>query len=291
MNVLDFLKKLLGCQEEKYRKLVGKLNIEIGKLEDDIEELLDELNEVKMSADVIIPEDIKKKALELKNEYPEANIIYKGYVINLKTGDFKPSVKVQDFIQVLHSHRKWIEERNLTLKKYLEKYPSLSFGEVVNKLMFDIYKAYAPIKSYMYDKDLYGLAEQWAPTIDTWYLKKMDCENSTIELMALFEASGLVGELKNFYWNVCGMCQLGGHSTLYCWDFKNNCWRHFETTVRKVTASDFYSLPTNKDKNDKLNITNVWFSFNSDVARHKFKTDVDKESFKKKDRFKDIVIK
>jgi len=239
----------------------------------------------------IIPNDIKKLADEMKASYPSAVIYYKGYTIKLKNSTQKPNVKVQDFIQVLESHRQWVSSKGLTLQNYLLTHPQLEFGEVVNKLMFDIYKAYAPTKTYMYDSDLYGVDEQWAPLIDTWYLKKMDCENSTNELMALFEAAGLTGDLKSFYWNVCGRCSLGGHSTLYCYDFKDKTWRHIETTETRVLYSNFHKLPDNKDTNDKLNITSVWWSFNSDIARHVFKTDADKKAYNKRDRFKNIIIK
>jgi hypothetical protein len=191
----------------------------------------------------------------------------------------------------MNSHREFCEVNGFTLKKYLEKFKDLSFGEVVNKLMYDISKGYVGRKRYMYDKDLYGVSEQWAPPIDTWYLRKMDCENSTNELMALFEAAGLVGELRSFYWNVVGNSPVGGHSTLYAWDFKNLVWRHIETTVTKISYMSFDSFPTNDDTNDRSRITDVWFSFNSDVARHTFKTDAAADTYKKRDKFNNITIK
>ena len=118
----------------------------------------------------------------------------------------------------------------------------------------------------------------------------MDCENSSNELMCLFESAGLVGDLKHFSWNVCGDCKLGGHSTIYCYDFKNEGYRHFETTKTQVFNKDFYSLPKHTNKSDSLNITSVWWSFNSAVARHTFKTDAARKSYEKRERFKNFVI-
>jgi len=108
--------------------------------------------------------------------------------------------------------------------------------------------------------------------------------------MALFEAAGLTGELRSLYWNVCGQTELGGHSTVYVYDLQNDKWRHMETTATSTPYTSFYGLPFNTTETDQLRITDVWFSFNSDVARHTFKTDVSEKAYKKRDKFKNITI-
>jgi hypothetical protein len=276
---------LIKCEQnsEEYLNTITAKESEVAQLKDDLKDLEESKD--------LIPSEIINKAEELKNSYPSANIVYKGYTIKLKSSTRVPEIRVQDFIQVINSHKDWIRTTGLSLDKYRELYPDMSFGDLINKLMFDIYKKYAPRKSYVTDNILYGVDEQWAPALDTWYLRQMDCENSTNELMCLFEASGLTSELRSFYWNVCGDTSVGGHSTLYAYDFKNDTWRHFETTATSVPYADFYSLPDNHDNTDELNITSVWWSFNSDIARHIFKTDADKKAYIKRKRFKNIIIK
>jgi len=291
---INELNNSIAKKDEELSVLNNELNESETIIHDDfetIQKLNAEIDKLEEEKTAVIPQDIFDKANEIKNEYPIANIIYRGYTIQLKDSTIKPEIVVQDFIQILPSHKKWVKEKGLTLSIYLNNNKGIHFGEVINKLMFDIYKEYAPRKVYMTDDTLYGISEQWTPTLDSWYLKKMDCENSTLELMSLFEASGLTGELRSFYWNVCGNTQSGGHSTLYAWDFKNSFWRHIEATSIFVKYSDFYSLPTNKDSADKLNIISVWWSFNSDVARHTFKTDIDSENYNKRQKFKDFIIK
>jgi len=270
--------------------LIEELNTNITALKNEIKQLNTTIELLGDSDEAHIPDFIKNKCEEIKNEYPQANITYTGYTIKLNSKTITPAIDITDFIHVLNSHKKWCEKYNYTLKDYLCMYPDLEFGKVINKLMFDIYKKYLPTKSYVYDSTLYGIGEQWSPLIDSWYLKKMDCENSTFELMALFEAAGLTGELRSLYWNVCGQTELGGHSTLYAYDLQNNKWRHMETTATSTSCSTFYGLPFNTDTKDQLRITDVWFSFNSDIARHTFKTDASKKAYKKRDKFKNITI-
>ena len=237
-----------------------------------------------------IPMDIEDLAENIRFKYPVANISYKGYNAPLKNGPKLLDINVCDFVQVMNSHKIWCKQNKFRLSYYLKKYSEFSYGEVINKLMFDIYDKYVSRKSYMYDNDLYGKNEHWAPTLETWYLKRMDCENSSNELLCLFEAAGLNDVLKSFSWNVCGKCKLGGHSTIYAYDFKYKKWRHLETTVYSNKYKNFHEFPFNDDSNDSLNIYSVWFSFNSDIARHTFKTDSDGEKFNNRDKFKEIKI-
>jgi hypothetical protein len=248
-------------------------------------------NDKLKSEHVIIPADVTAKALEIQQAYPSANIVYKGYAIKLKATVVAPEIRVQDFVQVLDSHRKWVESQGLTLQIYLSNNPDVAFGEVMNELMMDIYVQWMGLKSYARDIDLYGVEEQWTPTLDSWYLKKMDCENSTLELMSLFEAAGLIGILKSFYWNVCGLTYSGyGHSTLNVYDFRDDKFRHMESTTTVTNKKSFHDLPEWDAPADELNIQHVWWSFNSDIARGTFVTAAAEEAYNNRQRFKNFII-
>ena len=292
---------LITSLQDVIKILDGKLKVQmntIDALEDAhkanillIEDLKDKLSKLKAEINKDIPQNVIYKCIDLRNAYPKATITYAGYGIKLKNSIVKPNVDIRDFIYVLESHRKWCLLNGLTLAQYKYKNEEMEFGELVNSLQFEIYKKYIARKTYQYDSTLYGIDEHWSPLIDSWYLKKMDCENSSFELMALFEAAGLTGVLKNLTWNVCGMAKLGGHSTVYCYDLKNNVWRHLETTTTYTNINSFYQLPLNTDETDKANIYNVWFSFNSETARHTFKTVSAEKDFKARNRFNNITIK
>lgn len=273
------------CDDTK-EGLIQELTINAAELD----KLKQELAEMKKQVDLIIPPEILGLADSMNSKYPLAKILYTGYPIRLKDKTLNPEIHVQDFITPLWSHFEWIEARNLTLEQYLAKSQGISFGEVLNKLMFDIYQAWAPTKRYEYDSNLYGISEYWSPAIDSWYVKRMDCENSSIELIALFMAAGIKGPLSAFTWVVCGDTPLGGHATVECYDFKLGKWRHLESTATSVPVSGFDKLPFHDDANDKLNITNVWFSFNSEISRSEFKTDAARESYNKRERFRNFVI-
>jgi len=285
----------LRREVEAYRKMYENKHYEASSANHALESTLSVLGDYEKELAAFKrnqpPQNILDLAETKRTAYPIRNIVYKGYTIKLKNTIRKPEIKVQDFIQVLRSHHEWLENGGLTLQAYLKKYDGIDYGVVMNHLMFDIYRAYVPRKSYALDSDLYGISEQWSPTIDSWYLKKMDCENSSNELMSLFKAAGLTGPLEHFSWNSCGSTPLGGHSTVYCWDFSNEVWRHLETTVTSVSESEFTDLPENGDPNDQLGITDVWWSFNSQVARHMFATSAARKSYWKRERFQDFIIK
>jgi len=239
-----------------------------------------------------VPEAIVNKARDIQGSYPAANIVYAGYTIKLKNRNVTPEIRVQDFVHVLPSHRLWCEKRNLLLTTYVENNPDANFGELVNELMMDIYLAWLGSKTYVTDAELYGVDEQWAPALDTWYVRTMDCENSTLELMDLFEAAGLTGILRAFYWNVCGATFSGfGHSTLNAYDFRDDCFRHMETTATVTNLKTFHDLPRWDNAADDSNIKDVWWSFNSETARHTFSTAGAKKSYSKRDRFRNFIIK
>ena len=256
-----------------------------------VKRMLDVEAQNQILRDGIIPRGIHKLADEHRNRYPTHRVLYGGFQIKLKDRIERPQMAVQDFIHVLHSHREWCKLHGFSLEEYLLRYPKSDFGEVVNILMFDIFKRYVNMRKYLTDLLLFGVDEHWALLAIIWYLKIGDCEDTTNELMALFEAAGLSGPLRSFYWNACGMTHSDvGHSTLYAYDFRDGFYRHLETTLSRVRKTDFHQLPASNSLQDRMNLKYTWMSFNSDVARHRFNTDAAAESFEKRSRYQDIRI-
>jgi len=300
MSLFESLRAMLKsacCKAES--KVIGSLDADLDQvltekkaLQEQVSTLNIQIKTLKESSSIQIPEEILKRADKERESYPIANIRYAGYTIKLKDSILKPEIVVQDFIHVLPGHREWIRSRKLSLKEFLAANPSMEFGEALNQSAFKIWKEYLKSKVYIFDFDLFGVDEQWASLLETWYIRKMDCENSTLEFMALLEAAGFDGILRSFYWNVCGGTFSGfGHSTCYFYDFRDDCYRHFETTLTSTPLSNFHMLPKNKDPIDESNLKDVWWSFNSDVARHTFATASAKKSYKSRDRFRNIIIK
>lgn len=275
----------MTTKAQQYVDALNEQRSQIGFLNDEIKRLKGELP-------IQIPDDIKKLSLEIRNKYPAATIVYKGYAIKLKDTVVTPEIRVQDFIHMISSHHRWVKSKGLHLKYYLNNNPDLSFAENFNDVRRDLLAEHVKRKTYIYDSELYGVDEQWAPALDGWYLKKMDCEGSTNEALALFEAAGLGGILRSFNWNVCGYTYSGyGHSTINALDLVDKVHRHLETTVTRVKAATFSDFPEWTDKADQSNIKDVWWSFNSDIARHTFTTAGARKSYEKRKRFQRFIIK
>jgi intein/homing endonuclease len=73
---------------------------------------------------------------------------------------------------------------------------------------------------------------------------------------------------------VAGNCEYGGHATVYVYSKVDNKWHHLNSTYgRNMNKHLIKNFPTHKDAeqgNDKIGISEVWFSFNDKFAWSKF---------------------
>ena len=292
-----------GFYDEEISLLQGQMKIlleesqltESKYLQLDLERgtLIEERNKLQLDlrSSAIVPEHISALAQQISGKYPDARITYQGYPIRTEKGIQNFDIDLPDFIHVLPSHVRWCESKGLTLKLFLLSHPDLSFEEAIDGLRLSIWRAYLGRKRYAFDQDLYGFPEYWSPRLDAWYLKELDCEDSTNDVLSLFKAAGLTGPLESFSWNVCGNTfSYYGHSTIHAYSLVQNIWKHMETTITRTEKTAFSQLPEIHDASDPSNIKDVWWSFNSQRSRHSFVTDAAADSFKQRDMFKNIVI-
>ncbi len=216
-----------------------------------------------------IPLEYQGVAEELNKKYPQVSVTH-DLPILIKDGNVvNVNVKVQNFIGEFYELQNKVKRLGFTLEAYKQKYSEHEWGELVNKLAFDIYKHTRRYVKYKYDVNKYGFNEYWQLPILTHYLGEGDCEDSSNLLLSWFKAAGLPAFALR---NTCGMTKLGGHSTVYVYDFKNDVWRHMEATSQTTRGlKNFYSLPSKK-KPHQLHIVDVWWSFNWENAWHKFET-------------------
>lgn len=217
----------------------------------------------------IIPEEYQAIAEKLDTQFPKAKVLHALPILLKDSQVVNKNVEVQNFVQDFYELHNKVKKMGFTLEAYKEKYPKYNWGELVNKLAFDIYKHTRRYVTYKYDINKYGFSEYWQISILTHYLGQGDCEDSTNYLLSWFKAAGLPAFA---FRNTCGGTKLGGHSTTYAYDFKNKVWKHMEATTQTTRGlKDFYSLP-DKNKPHQLHITDVWWSFNWEFAWHKFET-------------------
>ena len=244
------------------------------------EELVNKMRDLQKQVDDLtapdIPQEIIATMEELEHTHPQVTIRHELPILLKDTQVEKIDIKIQNFIEDFYDIRERCKRKGFLLRKYLQDHPTLGWGEVVNKLAFDIYKYTRQFVTYKYDKTKYGFNEFWQLPQLTHYLGEGDCEDSANLLMSYFKAAGLPAWA---FRNTCGMSSLGGHSTVYAYDFKDKKWRHLEATSRTTgTARSFHSLPDKKTK-DELWIDDVWYSFNWEAAYHLFETSAAEDTF------------
>lgn len=131
---------------------------------------------------------------------------------------------------------------------------------------------------YEYDQNLWGYKEVWELPFElrekaqSDYLKA-DCDSWAIFQVSYYLAAGLPS------WRVrvvAGMCELGGHATVYVFSKEDNKWHHLNSTYGNAFTK-ISEYPLHKDAEegrDKLGIKQVWFSFNDKWAWAQFADDV-----------------
>jgi len=217
-----------------------------------------------------ISRSILSKCDDIQNKYPEKNLIYYK-TIKLKDKIIYPSVKLQDFITPMYSHYKWCKDNKLTIEDFIrinkENDNKYTMEELLDSLRFQIFKKYARMKSYQCDSKLYGVPEMWESPLNIWYIKQGDCESSSLSLLCLFKAAGFNNDLEHLNWAVCGDTKYGGHCVVHIYSLVKKKWYHLETTKTKIKEQEIKQLPEIHDESNPLCITDIWFSFNSQLSR------------------------
>jgi hypothetical protein len=231
-----------------------------------IVELNKEIDEVKKEE---IPTRLLPLKKQLDEKHPKAIITHELPIMKAKGNVEEVEIRVQNFVTDFWELRNRVGNLGFTMKAYREKYPDLPYEERAMLLAFDIFKHTRRYVTYKYDSNQFGLKEFWLLPEVTYYLGEGDCEDSSNLLLSWFKAAGIPSFMVR---NTCGETKLGGHSTVYVYDFKAGLWRHMEATETSIRAKQFEQLPT-KNNPDQLWITDVWFSFNWDDAWHKFETE------------------
>lgn len=213
---------------------------------------------------------------EIETKYKAKNVKY-NLAISTKDEIKNYKIDVRNFISTFYDLEEELKYNKLTIKDYIAKYKDLELAQY--HLILDIYNYSRKYVKYIYDINLYGASEFWQIPILTYYQKLGDCEDMSHLLLAFYKASGLPAWM---FRNTCGMCKLGGHSTVYAYILKENKWYHLEAT-RTSKYADYLAIP-DKAKDD-LHITDVWFSFNWEQTYSEFVTNAAKDSYKKQDKY------
>lgn len=196
-------------------------------------------------------------------KYPKNNITYKGILISDSIVKTRPNILVTDYIHVTESMKKWIKSKKL-------EYKGDFTPESISKHAWKVYSEFVKHTKYYTDEKLYGINEYWVPTMEQFYIKNYagkwvgDCENLALLCISLLYASGLP---RGLFRIVAGDTDLGGHATLFVWDWRTNQFEQWETTA---------TFPMQVQEHDKIAIKRVWFSFDikyswSTINKSKYK--------------------
>ena len=176
------------------------------------------------------------------------------YSANNNKKPYLIEIPLTEFIFSTNSIDRFLINNKLTMTEYLKKY---SYKEAIQTLRYDVYALFVKLKTYRTDLGTFGFTDVWTNPFVSWNLlidniRQMDCEDSSILLMALFKSAGIPCGLQRV---TCGVTNSGiGHATVTVYDFDLDQWIIYESTVMdsmKIIASDL----------DPWAIKDVYFSF------------------------------
>ena len=257
MGLIESLNKKITIAEEQLTAEKELMAFDRGLWEAKEATYTDKLVEYekKLAAFDEIPEEFDIIREEYDTKYPKRSLAYQGRPITTTKGVIKPVIKLPNYIFDFQALRDEMVKRKLTLEQYQERYSD--YATAVDKCREAIYKFQLSARRYMYDKDQFGTTEFWSGPFISWHLKQdgiryMDCEDSSLLLMAMFKAAGIP---RGFQRAFCGMTKLGGHCAVAVYSLKEEIWYHYETTAK----SDYrFKL---HDETPSISIIDTWFSF------------------------------
>ncbi|MCR4317362.1 MAG: hypothetical protein NUW37_13575 [Planctomycetes bacterium] len=216
------------------------------------------------------------------SKYPKATIFYKGrYAPGTKT---KIEVDVRQFVTTKDS----VIEKDIIEHDLIVRDPGYCDDDVLRIYKHTRTKSINPYK-YEFDDKQFG-GELWLYPYELRHVKRGDCDDWGIELASYLITAGVPAFRVRV---VVGNTNAGGgHLTVYVLGDDLKSWRHLNSTskIESIPVTFFSDLPKNRDKTDDIGIRNVWFSFNSEFAWHKFATEEDEISFNNDDAMRQIEI-
>lgn len=215
-------------------------------------------------------------------KYPTANISYTGRT-------FGPTTKMIPIdVRLLITPNDYHIHEILTTNKLYIKDNNYETGvtKIYNWIRNTMY-------SYAFDQNVFGVPEFWEFPFEILEGKRLhgqksfDCDSWANFQASFYIAAGVPA------WKVrvvIGNCQLGGHSTVYVHSDVDNKFHHLNSTYGNKQYTQIHEYPTTDDAEttDQLGIKNVWFSFNNQLAWHKFTSEA-KKDYKKESNDKYVI--
>lgn len=264
---------------EEQRKKIAEMNdldleqiATIDRLLDENEALEKEISKTKPS----------EEQLYWDNKYPKADITYTGRTFGPSQKMIPIDVRLLITPTDFHIHD-ILKQNNLYIKdgNYEEGVP-----KIYNWIKNNFY-------SYAFDQNVFGISEFWEFPFEILEGKRIHGQNS-------FDCDSWANFQSSFYiaagvpaWKVrvvIGNCKLGGHSTVYVHSDETNKFHHLNSTYGGKFNTKISQFPTTDDADttDQLGIGNVWFSFTTYAAWHKF-TSQAKEGYNKEGKDKFVI--
>ena len=208
------------------------------------------------------------------NKYKLAIMTYKGRSLPYSTTTIPVPVNV-----LLTPHDPYIIQD-------LKKWGLYRTGEDPETLVPKIYKKIKEVYyNYKYDNDVWGTNEVWEFPFEMREKANLqsgkwafDCDSWSSFQASYYIAAGVPRWRVHV---VAGMCDLGGHSTVYVYSKKINKFVHLNSTYGGTLHNKLSLYPTHKDAEegrDMLGIKEVWLSYNDLYCWYDFEGDIPESS-------------
>jgi len=210
------------------------------------------------------------------NKHTKKDVYYLGRYLPVKDDFIECDVK--DFITPNDAKiKELVKDNNLTVSN-----PNFCNADIVK-----IYQFCRLGSTYNYDQTLFGKTEVWLFPFEFLYLNSVgDCEDNSHYIASMLICAGVPRFRVRV---VCGMCNLGGHSTVYVLGDDLTTWYHLNSTGGYEYFNDLTLFPTSKDASDGLGISDVWFSFNDEYSFSDFENKTTSSSFNKELKGKVLI--
>ena len=268
----------LDKTKEGMQKTIDELTNKCAQLQTDISVKANQIQELMQKQDVglkLLPPITQQLLTEYTARYARADIEYSGRYLG--TTSKRYSMDVRAFCSEGWNDKKIVSKLKDCYVKDIMRLRGVDFHRACDIAVMNVSNVFSC--SYAYDSTTWGTPEFWMFASETAAFGKGDCEDMAILRYVACRVAGIPHQMLRVGVGTTFSDQ--GHATNFYFasDLK---WHHINSTSNYSKSQDVLDLPVTKDKNDKLNIRDVWFSFNEDMTWYDLITAAQKKAMNKK---------
>lgn len=278
-NYKSCLSNLDNTQQDMQRE-IDRLTVECSNLKLMIDSHLRHIQELLDKQEpglTLLSKTTKDLLQEYAERYARADIEYSGRFAGNKDNRYSMDVKafctqgMNDGKIIKRVNRGNCHVKDIMREKQLEFHKACDIAVMRVSNVFGC--------SYAFDSTTWNTPEFWMFASETEAMGRGDCEDMAIWRYVGCRIAGIPAEMLRV---AAGTTfSLEGHATNFYFasDLK---WHHINSTSNYGPSQDVKDLPVTKQSSDKLNLKDVWFSFNEDMTWYDLVTASQKKALNKK---------